>query len=478
MKSAFTLLLIFWIAAGMIVSRASEEVDLPSRPTLSKTELVIWNDPSFERSFAESYIAETEIEPRVTVDEREQLEKIFEYIKSDKIDKAVQLLEKELKRNEAASPVFHFTLANLYFQQADLPELSEQEVKAKLDQAAQYYQQAVDEYPKFRRAWKNLALIHVRRGEIQQALPELIRVIELGDQSSISYGLLAFAYSSLDNDLSAESAYRMAILLDPDTVDWKMGLARSFFKQARYPEAVALCDKLIEQYPNRADLWLLQANAYIGQSKPLRAAEILELVNQLGQATPDTLNMLGDIYVNEELYDQAVDSYVRAMEQQASGAPVRAINAAKALAARSALEQTEHLISGIEKLRGDALENSSRVELLKIRSRLAVAKGAGDEEIKTLEQIVELDPLDGEALILLGQHYSRHDDMEKAVYYFERAANIEGFEADAKVRHAQTLVRVGKYTEALPLLRRAQDLKPRENIQQYLNQVERIARGN
>ena len=55
------------------------------------------------------------------------------------------------------------------------------------------------------------------------------------------------------------------------------------------------------------------------------------------------------------------------------------------------------------------------------------------------------------------------------------AAAIEAFEADAKVRHAQLLVGLGRYSEALPLLRRAQTVKPPENIQEYMEQVERVA---
>jgi hypothetical protein len=37
-------------------------------------------------------------------------------------------------------------------------------------------------------------------------------------------------------------------------------------------------------------------------------------------------------------------------------------------------------------------------------------------------------------------------------------------------------VRNGKYQEALPLLKRAQELKPREDVQRYTEQVERAAR--
>ena len=55
--------------------------------------------------------------------------------------------------------------------------------------------------------------------------------------------------------------------------------------------------------------------------------------------------------------------------------------------------------------------------------------------------------------------------------------SLEKFEADAKVRHAQLLVGQRKYAEALPLLRRAQELKPREDVQKFLEQVERFAKS-
>ena len=120
-----------------------------------------------------------------------------------------------------------------------------------------------------------MALIYIRQSDFPKALPALTRVVELGGADSLTYGLLGFAYASVEDHLAAESAYRMAILMDPQTLDWKMGLARSLFKQERYAEAVALCDRLIADHPDRADLWLLQANAFIGLKQPLKAAENL-----------------------------------------------------------------------------------------------------------------------------------------------------------------------------------------------------------
>jgi tetratricopeptide (TPR) repeat protein len=443
---------------------AGQDANTPDTTSfhLSQGELAIWNDPAFQKQFAESYIAESDIEPRVTVTERDQLQKVLDFIASDKMNEAAAMLEKA--KNSANSAVFDFTLANIYFQQE------------KLDIAASTYQRAVEKYPKFRRAWRNLGLIYVRQQNFEKAAEAMTHVISLGGGDAITYGLLAYAYSSLDNHLSAESAYRMAILLDPATVDWKMGLARSFFKQSRFAEAVAVCDQLIQKQPERADLWLLQANAYIGLNQPVKAAEIYEIVDQLGKSTPESLNMLGDIYVNEELYEMAVSSYIRAMDVKPQDKPDRAVRSAKVLSARGAMNETRKLIDHIQSLYGDRLEVDARKDILKLHARLAVADGAGDEEVRVLKEIVELDPLDGEALILLGQHSNRTGDTEKAIFYFERAAAIEKFEADAKIRHAQLLVSKGKYAEALPLIRRAQQVNPRENIQKYLEQVERAAK--
>ncbi len=429
---------------------------------LSPYELELWNSPAFQQRFAESYLAETDIEPTVSQEERDKMLKVLGFIKDDKLTEAANLLQKNITATSNA--IFDFTLANIYFQQD------------KLDLAATSYQAAVKKFDKFRRAWKNLGLIQVRQGHFAQAVTDLTKVIELGGNDALTYGLLGFAYSSVENHLSAESAYRMAILLDAKTLDWKMGLARSLFKQQRYGEAATLCDTLIAEFPNRADLWLLQANAYIGLNQPDKAAVNYEMVDRLGQSTVDSLNMLGDIYVNQELYGTAVDAYVRALQKNPHHNPDRAMRAAKVLTARGALTQTKTLIENIETLQGNYLGTQDKKDLLKLKARIAVAEGAGDDEVKTLEEIVGLDPLDGDALILLGQYCHRTGDDEKAIFYYERAESLENFEADAKIRHAQLLVSQGHYSDALPLLRRAQDLKPREEVQKYLEQVERVAK--
>ena len=451
-------------------------------------ELTVWRSDAFRRQFAESFQPVTEVEPSLTNDEIKAMKEVLALLGEEQLEKAVGILEKE--QNEAASAVFDFTLAGLQMQEDQF------------ESAEANFQKAVAKFPKFRRAWRNLAILYMREGEPAKALPALRRVVSLGGGDSTIYGLLGYACSSADDELAAESAYRMANLLDPETLDWKMGLARSFFKQARYAEAASLCGSLIETNPKSSDLWLLQANAFLGLKEPLRAAENYELVDRLGKSTPDSLKMLADIYVNEELYDLAVDTYARALPLDPTGTITRAVRAAKLMTARGATDTTQRLITTVEPFLADtaggaasgeqagvseagaildpeaqALRAEQRKDLLKLRARIAMTEGAGEEEARILEEIVSLDPLDGEALILLGKHARRGGDDEKAIFYFERAAGIEAFEADAKVEHAQVLARQKRFAEALPLLRRAQELKPRASVGEYLAEIEKRAKG-
>lgn len=446
-------------------SQAAQAATAPARPGKGEHALEIWNDPKFQRQFAYSYLAATDAQPSLTAAERELVLKVGALKQAEKTDEALRSLQKA--NNEAASAVIDFMIGNIHFEREEL------------DQAAAAYEVAVVKHETYRAAWRNLGLVRLRQGDFEKALPSLTRMTELGGGDKVTYGLLGYAYSSVEDHLAAESAYRMAILLDPGELNWKMGLARSFFKQERYAEAVALCGRLIADHPERAELWVWQANAYIGLNQPLKAAENFELVDRLGKATFENLNTLGDIYVNQDLHEMAVDCYARAMRADQECGPERAVRAARVLQARGAMEEIERLVGHIETLRGDALSDADRKEVLRLRARIAVAKGAGDEEARVLEQIVELDPLDGEALILLGQHSSAAGDADRAVFWYERAEALENkdHKADASVRHAQLLVRQGKFAEALPLLRKAQELKPRDNVQQYLNDVERMAKS-
>lgn len=448
-----SVLLAYALTAGLALA------DLPASEPEDLKEL--WQDPTFQKQFLGSYGVQAELEPRVSPIEREQMEKILPLMGSD-LGAAAQALEAVVTPESSA--VLDFTLGNIYFQQD------------KLEEAAQRYRTAVSKFPSFRRAHKNLGVIQVRTGQLDEAIRSLGRVIELGGGDGTTFGLLGYACAARERFTSAESAYRSAVLLQPDVVEWKLGLASSVLRQQKYGEAVTLYEELIHQYPDRSDLWMLQASAYVGLDQPLKAAENYEVLGRMGAASASSLHTLGDIYVNASLWDLARRAYEQAVAVDPGQSLDRPLRDVEILAQRGAIPQARALLEKIQGARGTELDEDQRKRILKLEARMSVVDGAGTGTTEVLERIVALDPLDGEVLMLLGQHYAAIDQPERAIFYYERAESLEPFEADAKVRHAQLLVRQSHYADAVPLLKRAQEIKPRDEVARFLEQVERLSR--
>jgi tetratricopeptide (TPR) repeat protein len=200
-----------------------------------------------------------------------------------------------------------------------------------------------------------------------------------------------------------------------------------------------------------------------------------EVLRRLGKATPENLATLGDIYLLEETRDLALAAYLESIEKDGWQKPARALRAAEILVGRGAFPEATELFKKIRAIAGGNLAGDDELKLLKLEAKVAMSTGAGDTAIGVLEKITERNPLDGEALILAGDYYARIGEVERAEFRYDAAAKISGFEADALVKQAQLLIKSAKYTQAVESLKKAQKLKPRDNVQRYLERVEQIA---
>ncbi len=443
-------------AKGADTPKTGESTDLQT----------FWESPLFQNQFLGTYGVKSDIEPLVTSTEREELESVLALMGTPKGQaQAKAILYKTTTPGHSGT--FDFTLGNIYFQEE------------KLEFAAAWYKSAINKFPGFLRAHKNLGIVSVRLEKYDEALPALTKAIELGARDGLTFGMLGYAYAMEEKDISAESAYRQAMMLQPNTIDWQLGLARSLFRQKKYEEAATLCAELISKDASRADYWLLEANAFLGLRQPLTAAVNYEYLMRLGKLPASAMNSLGDIYVNEGLCDLAADVYTNLLASVNEPDVNHTLRNAEVLAMRNAPAAAHRVLKALSERVGDAgLPVETKKRALKLEAKLAaLEERPGEEQVALLESIVKVDPLDGETLIALGRHYASTGELERGVFYFERAAGIEACEAEACLRQGQALARAGRFADALPLLKRANDLTPRDSLTRYIEQVERVSRA-
>lgn len=448
-------------AAAPFVHVSRQESGAQAGMTLEQ--LAFWNDPEFKRQFQESYLAETDIEPRLTLLEQEAMTEVIELLGEDKRDRAVEKLLRE--SDPEASAVFDFQLGNLYLE------------REQVEEAYAAYRTAVEKYPKFRRAWKNLAAVEAMRGDYAAASKALARMIELGGGDAYNYGLLGDTQMAQANFLSAETAYRMAILLDPEPMRYKQGLVQALNQQQRFAESATLAQELVSQFPDNGTLWTSLGNSYLGLQKLDEAVQNFEFAKALGGASWNISAILGDIYATQGLWDLSVDNWSEALAETSEMGFDRPLKVTRVLSRNGALEESQRLAERIEATFMTEMSTEQSTQLLHQRARIAVARGEGGEQLALLEEVVRLDPLDGEALILIGRNAEEEGDLQNAIFHYQQAAAIEGHEVDAKLAHAQALVRDRRYSEAIPLIKEVLEIEPRDYIQRFLENVEKSAKA-
>ncbi|MGF1483883.1 MAG: tetratricopeptide repeat protein [Opitutales bacterium] len=421
-----------------------------------------WNNPEFVERFKGSYGVLSEVEPRISVEERDFLEEIAPLMSSNEQEAIRRLREFRTAQSSAA---LDYLLGNLFYQ------------ASQFDQAVPEYERAIKKFPTFLRAYKNLGLLHVRNGRFDEGVKFLVKTLELGGVDGDLLGLLGLCYLNQGKFNGALNAYRQALVFSPDSRDWKLGLIQCLVNTGEFRQALASSSELLKEDPGQPDLILLQANAYLSLQEFDNAIGSIEMVRRMGRADSDTLFLLGDIYINEDVPSLAVDAYLAALENADQVKPRVALQAAEVLLGRNALAESEQFIATLREKIGESLSPAQELAVLNLEAELALARGNDDEAAEKLERITEQDPLNGKALILLADYYAKNDEAAEAAFFYERAAKVAEFEARALTRHAQLLVSQSEFSAAANLLERAQLIDPRPNRGDYLLQVRRAARS-
>jgi len=417
----------------------------------------IFQTPEFKARFAASYGFNSSVEPTITQEEKQLLDEVAGILRTNMPAASLRLLEGTTTDSSAA---LDFTLGNFLFQ------------RNKLDHAARQYRLALRKMPDFLRAHKNLALIQFQQADYTNSLASLLKSIALGEVDELTYGLIGHCHFRLGHHASAESSYRRALIFNPGNENWKQGLASTLIEQGRHAEAAAWLEELLILKPDRADLWLAQADTYLGRKDVDRAAANYELLRRMGKASPGSLLNLGDIYVNQGLPQAAVDTYLEALAKRPLPDLDRMLRVARIILEQQHPKESSRLVSGLEK----AYDTKSD-DLLRLKSRIAFSQGDTSGAVSALESLLEQNPTDGESLLLLGDHYAadpEKESQERAALLYERASRVEGYAARAMIQQAVMLVRRNQFDKAILLLKNAQAIDPKPNVADYLERLSRI----
>lgn len=429
---------------------------LPPKPELTRD---FWNNPSFVKSFMGDYGFRSEIEPRISKTEQSVLAEVVAKAENQ-LGEAIIYLENKV--DEKSSPALDYALGTMYYQ------------NGRLTAAVKAYQNAINKFPDFLRAHKNLGLVQLNLGNLEPASRSLTKAISLGDGDGVTYVALGYCHLSLGRFLSAENAYRMALLLLPESKDARNGLVNCFLYTERFQEALALLNELLDKDPN--DAFCNRARAQVLQSlnKEKEATVALETLRRMKKLKPLDFLILGDLYHNLELYDQSLKVYEEAIQNQQKLPLKNYIRVARILINRGSYLDGFSYLEKIEKNfgMGFSVEDEKQIKLL--QAEVLRATGKDPEASSILVELSKNFPLDGKIHFLLGQLAWKNDEFVEAEIRFQRAQKDPDQEVQALVEYARMLVSYQKYQKAVDLLEKAQAMSPQKRVEKYLTSVKNL----
>ena len=354
-----------------------------------------------------------------------------------------------------------FTLGNLHVQRNDY------------ESAAARFEQALDKFPAFLEARRNLGRV-LLFGDRPGDAAAHFRVLALRpDAGAEDFLLLGHADFMADRPVTAGSAYRQALLRDPALDDAARGLVKALIRQSRYAEAAALCRELLERLPADAELWSLRANALLAADRTADTIIALETAERLGALDDRHRLLLADLYINAQQPADALRLYRLALHAEIPADA--ALRAARGFIMLGDTARAREVLDS-PAIRDRQLEDTDRHELLRIRAEIALLDDNAVAAREYLQALLADDPLDGAALLLAGRVETALDAPEAAAMAYERAARITETRVAALRAHAQLEAGRSRYRDAARLLEAAQTLDPHPAVARYLEQVRRLER--
>ncbi len=417
-----------------------------------------WNDQNFLKSFNSSYKINAHIEPTVNAEQRAVLVSIQGLMAKEQYKVAATKIEESPLTSKSA--ILLYNLANIYF------ELSE------FENAEKYYLAALQHYPSFRRAHKNLGMIRMRLDKPKEAMASLVEALQLGDMSGSTLGMLGYCHIDQGNFASALQSYRMAQLTEPNVLEWKAGVAQCLLEMGNLEEALLLLEEIYKARPQEDSYALLLVRALLDAGKATKGMALLELMQKQARLNSSNQCLLAYLYASNgdlQLAKKHFEKLALLIE------PSNIAHYLKAVESVMHVNDYRYAIDCLKSVAGvKPLSVEDEASYNKLLAYCYIQEDM-PEARELLTEMLEKSPLNGDAILLMARLHMNDEEYEKVEMLFERAQKIPAFKYKAFLAHGQFLVNQKRYRKALEKYQKADAIKTTPQQRQYIEELERIA---
>ncbi len=290
-----------------------------------------------------------------------------------------------------------------------------------------------------------LARILLVDGDYDQTIALGDEIIAARPAGAVGYDVRGQAQMANGQLAAALGSFRRAVSLEPRTVGPLFNMARAMLALGRPVQARETAERVLTISPEHLGANAMMGGLQLTRGKVRAAERIADLLSELYPDEALTRALKGDIYMENEQYEQAVAAFTSAFAAEKNARFLaRLYQARRASGDRNA-----------DKLLTDWLEGHPRdlgVRLLVAQHAQSV--GEIDEAIEHYKHVVEAQPQNAVALNNLAWLYSGRND-ELALETADRAYKAAPSNGAIADTYGWLLVQQGDLAKGVPILREA-----------------------
>jgi tetratricopeptide (TPR) repeat protein len=396
-------------------------------------------------------------EPDVTAEESALYERANQLLTTNPTF-ALTLLEEMVAKpegKESASPAFELLLGNVYY------------ASGAIEKAEARYRSAVHRYPSFLRAWTNLGVLYYAAGRYDQAIPCFAKAVTLGDRDSATFGMMGYCLERTGDAVGAELAYVQALASNPGNVNWTEGLLRVYLAAKQYSRAEVMVRSLIQERPTQAGDWLTLAHIMAATDRKLEAIALLEQALATGVGGDEEVIALAGLYADERMFSEAAQTYRRVHLNLRTLGEQRSLQLARILINRSEFNEAQTLLDSLAPTGAGA----DGPAFLQAKADLLCARKQWSAARTVLQQLLQREPMNGDALVSLGRTYLGDGDETHAELAFESAVQTTTGVRAASIALANLELKHRHFEQCAAHLERAIELERNRELEDILGRV-------
>ena len=304
--------------------------------------------------------------------------------------------------------------------------------------------------PDYLRVHEALGLLLMQTERFEEARVHLTRAAELGLNTAGLHGSLGYINARVRNWWGALSAYQQAVTIQHDNRNWQTGLLQALNETQQYAAGLALVEQMLQNDASDADLWLYRAHMALNSDRRESALTSLETAIRLGDDSVANRQVAATLHMERGSIARAVELLKSAAAEDLDFQFLA--QALEWLVYEDEWDYFRDLLASVDR-RTASLTDLERSRLLMRRSNLQLHDGNRQAAIASLQEALELDASNAEALMTLGQAYKDERDYTRAELMFQRASAFALQSDNALISLAQLAIDQQNFERALELLR-------------------------